>query len=411
MTPPPSELILYQTQDGQTRVQCRFEGDTLWLSQAQIAALFQKSVRTISEHLVNIYAEGELASEATVRNFRIVQIEGSRQVSREIEHYSLQAILAVGYRVRSRRGTQFRQWVTSPDCVHRAALGGRIVARAPSHLGDGVMALPALRALAQVAGQLTIAAPGFGAALYHDLPAELVPARATVQGDVAVLFAPSLRAAWQARHCTHRVGVPSDWRSPLLTVRVVPGVHRTQTYARLAQAVGATPKGDPTYVAPPGTPMPTVPAGHVGVNPVSPSGEVVMWRGFAKLAARTNRPVVVYGGPGEHQAVRRAVPTGHHLVGLPLAQFALALRHCAVFVSNDSGAAHLARACGVPTVVVHGSTTAARTGPLGSVAVEGPDLPCRPCYRKRCRYQLECMGSSVEAVEAAVATLLARHHG
>jgi len=103
----------YQTEDGRTRIQCRFEGETIWLTQALIAELFQRDVRTINEHLVNIYAEEELTREATVRNFRIVRTEGKRQVAREIEHYNLEAILAVGYRVRSHRGTQFRQWATA----------------------------------------------------------------------------------------------------------------------------------------------------------------------------------------------------------------------------------------------------------------------------------------------------------
>ena len=107
---PQSELILYQTEDGRTRIQCRFEDETVWLSQALMAELFQKDVRTINEHLVNIFDEGELRREATIRKFRIVRLEGSRQVAREVEHYRLEAIIAVGFRVRSQRGTQFRQW-------------------------------------------------------------------------------------------------------------------------------------------------------------------------------------------------------------------------------------------------------------------------------------------------------------
>jgi hypothetical protein len=110
---PGGALILYQTEDGSTRIECRFEEETIWLSQALIAELFQKDVRTINEHLVNIFDEGELAREPTIRKFRIVRQEGSRQVTREVEHYNLQAILAVGYRVRSLRGTQFRQWATA----------------------------------------------------------------------------------------------------------------------------------------------------------------------------------------------------------------------------------------------------------------------------------------------------------
>jgi hypothetical protein len=110
--PPTGEIILYQTEDGQTRVECRFAEETLWLSQALMAELFQKDVRTINDHLQGIYREGELEAQATIRKFRIVRREGARDVAREIEHYNLDAVLAVGYRVRSDRGTQFRRWAT-----------------------------------------------------------------------------------------------------------------------------------------------------------------------------------------------------------------------------------------------------------------------------------------------------------
>jgi hypothetical protein len=110
---PQSEIILYQTEDGRTRVQCRFENETLWLSQIQMAELFQTTVPNINLHLKAIYAEGELSAEATIKSYLIVRLEGSRQVSRPVMHYSLPAILAVGFRVRSHRGTQFRQWATA----------------------------------------------------------------------------------------------------------------------------------------------------------------------------------------------------------------------------------------------------------------------------------------------------------
>ncbi len=109
---PGSEILLYQTEDGRTRVECRFENETIWLTQILMAELFQKDVRTINEHLKNIYEDGELDPRTTIRKFRIVRREGSRNVAREIDHYSLEAILAVGYRVRSPRGTQFRRWAT-----------------------------------------------------------------------------------------------------------------------------------------------------------------------------------------------------------------------------------------------------------------------------------------------------------
>ena len=110
---PTGEFLLFQSEDGRTRIECRFEDRTLWLSQLQIAELFQVSVPTVNEHLKGIYAEGELSPERTLRRFRIVRREGSRQVTRNIDHYQLEAILAVGYRVRSERGTQFRQWATA----------------------------------------------------------------------------------------------------------------------------------------------------------------------------------------------------------------------------------------------------------------------------------------------------------
>ena len=110
---PHGELVLYQTEDGRARIQCRFVDETIWLTQALMSELFQKDVRTINEHLANIFDEKELSGEATIRKFRIVRTEGRRAVTREVDHYRLEAILAVGYRVRSDRGTQFRQWATA----------------------------------------------------------------------------------------------------------------------------------------------------------------------------------------------------------------------------------------------------------------------------------------------------------
>ena len=106
------EILLYQTEDGRTRVECRFEDETIWLSQALMAELYQIGVGTVNHHLRAIYDDGELDPGATIRRYRIVRREGQREVTRQIEHYSLDAILAVGYRVRSQRGTQFRRWAT-----------------------------------------------------------------------------------------------------------------------------------------------------------------------------------------------------------------------------------------------------------------------------------------------------------
>lgn len=111
--PPKSEILLYQTEDGRTRIQCRFENETIWLTQALIAELFQTTPQNVTLHLKSIYEEGELVEEATCKEYLQVRSEGGRQVSRSLRHYSLPAILAVGYRVRSHRGTQFRQWATA----------------------------------------------------------------------------------------------------------------------------------------------------------------------------------------------------------------------------------------------------------------------------------------------------------
>ena len=108
-----NEIIIYQNQQNETEVQVRFEGDTFWLSQRLMAVLFDKDSDTIGLHLRNIYEELELDELATTEFFSVVQIEGKRKVTRKIKHYNLDAILSVGYRVNSKRGTQFRQWATA----------------------------------------------------------------------------------------------------------------------------------------------------------------------------------------------------------------------------------------------------------------------------------------------------------
>ncbi len=110
---PQSFVVLYQTEDGRTRVQCRFEAETVWLTQALMAELFATTPQNITQHLKAIYDEGELDESATCKPYLQVRQEGTRRVQREVLHYSLPAILAVGYRVRSPRGTQFRQWATA----------------------------------------------------------------------------------------------------------------------------------------------------------------------------------------------------------------------------------------------------------------------------------------------------------
>lgn len=107
-----NEIIIYQIEDNQTQVEVRFEQDTVWLNQYQLADLFQTDRTSILKHLRNIYTTEELSEKSTCAKFAQVQQEGKRKVSRDILHYNLDAIISVGYRVNSKRGTQFRQWAT-----------------------------------------------------------------------------------------------------------------------------------------------------------------------------------------------------------------------------------------------------------------------------------------------------------
>ncbi|QCQ22124.1 virulence protein RhuM/Fic/DOC family protein [Desulfoglaeba alkanexedens] len=109
---PGGEIVLYQAADGRVQLEVRLERETIWLSLNQMAALFDRDKSVISRHLRNIYREGELDRGATVAFFATVQQEGGRTVSRQVEYYNLDAIIAVGYRVNSKRGTQFRIWAT-----------------------------------------------------------------------------------------------------------------------------------------------------------------------------------------------------------------------------------------------------------------------------------------------------------
>ncbi len=107
-----SNLVLYTSDNGDVSIQVRYEDGTFWLTQKRMAELFNVSVSTINEHLKSIFNTGELTEEATIRKFRIVQNEGTRQVTREVAFYPLDAIIAVGYRVNSEQATYFRKWAT-----------------------------------------------------------------------------------------------------------------------------------------------------------------------------------------------------------------------------------------------------------------------------------------------------------
>ena len=107
-----NEIEIYQTSDKQTEIQVRFEEETVWLSQKQMADLFQNTVPNINLHLKNIYSEKELTKKSTIKDSLIVQKEGKRQITRNVSLYNLDAVISVGYRINSKRGTQFRQWAT-----------------------------------------------------------------------------------------------------------------------------------------------------------------------------------------------------------------------------------------------------------------------------------------------------------
>ena len=115
-----SDIIIYQTNDGLTKVDVKFEGETVWLSQEQMAALFQRDKSVITRHIHNIYKEGELELESTSAKYAFVP--ESRERSYEITYYNLDVIISVGYRVKSIRGTQFRQWATKR--IHEYSVKG-----------------------------------------------------------------------------------------------------------------------------------------------------------------------------------------------------------------------------------------------------------------------------------------------
>ena len=108
-----NKIVIYQAEDGKTQLDVKLENETVWLTQAQMTELFQTTKQNISLHINNIFKEGELNSKATVKEYLTVQHEGKRTVRRKVKYYDLDVIISVGYRVKSIRGTRFRQWATS----------------------------------------------------------------------------------------------------------------------------------------------------------------------------------------------------------------------------------------------------------------------------------------------------------
>lgn len=284
--------------------------------------------------------------------------------------------------------------------------------RAPDHLGDGVLALPALRGLAEL-GPLDIDGPGWVPTLYRHLR----PARpASGPASVAVLFKPSFSAALAVLGVPRRVGLATDARWPLLTDAVAPGArHRLHDFAEVARAAGAVAQGRPRFPLTEAdfVEAPALRPGTIVLLPGSGSGDAVEWPGFGDLADRlaaAGRAVVFAGGPAE--ADRMDTLRGSHpaLPVLGLGAIAAALVRASAVVGNDSGLTHLAaaarRASGVDVRAVHvvcGGTDPARTAAPGarSWTVAAPPS-CWPCTRKRCAFDRACLGTDPAAVAAAL---------
>ncbi len=276
--------------------------------------------------------------------------------------------------------------------------------RAPDHLGDGVMALPAIQAL-QARAEVQIEGPVWARELYGSRSTE------TPRADVAVLFKPSFSAAWRARRCQRRIGIRWDLRGPLLTDPVPrsPG-HRAQEYAAIAAMAGATVSDPPHYTATATLDL-KLPDAPVLLLPLSHSTATVAWSGFRALADALNGRAVFAAGPGEDAAL--AAVAGPHTVlpALPLPALAALARASTAVVGNDSGLTHLAAAAirgaaqdPAKIHVIYGSTDPSRTGPPGTRAHRVAPLPCWPCYRKRCRVArvAPCLEVPLSGVLAAV---------
>jgi hypothetical protein len=273
-----------------------------------------------------------------------------------------------------------------------------LVARAPNHLGDGVMAMPAVEALVG-AGLVAIRAPRWGRDLYRHLGVPVLDRGPIEAVEGVALFAPSLRAAWEGRRARRLVGTPTDSRGWLLSEAIAPREHFGETCAAVAEAFGVVVDPTPRWPRWPTDPEVDVPWGHLAIQATSAMPLTKHWRGFSALAARVGVPVVFYGGPGEDEQVRGLAGGSRREVGLTLPALASALSRARVLLSLDTGPAHFARALGVPTLVLYGSTSPRRSGPSGSVALVGPVPPCGPCHRPRCVHgDTACVDISVERV-------------
>ena len=149
-----NQIEIYIGKDNQTHVEVRFENETVWLSQKQMAELFDKTIMTVNEHINNIYQDGELDENSTIRKSLIVQKEGKRSVTREVLFYSLDIIISVGYRVKSKRGTQFRLWATQR--LKDYLIKGYAINQKRFSLEGGEAVIPAINALMEHGANLGI---------------------------------------------------------------------------------------------------------------------------------------------------------------------------------------------------------------------------------------------------------------
>jgi ADP-heptose:LPS heptosyltransferase len=264
------------------------------------------------------------------------------------------------------------------------------ILRVPDHLGDGVMAIPAVRAISAL-GTVQFVGPQWASRLYG------APSTDHTHPETAVLFKPSFSAAWSHRHTTRRVGTAGDWRRWLLTDVVPrPEGHRSKTYAALATRVGAssdlaaeTPSLIPTSAEREAAPK--LSADTILLLPLSKSQSTVGWPHYRALADALDGRAVFAAGPGECAALAAIAGPHRCLPSLPVGQFAAVSATVAAVVGNDSGLAHLAQAArrGAerPPASVHvifGSTSPTQTGPSGCTAHQRTALPCQPCYKKYC---------------------------
>ena len=293
-----------------------------------------------------------------------------------------------------------------------------IYVRAPDHLGDGVLALPALEALRSL-GSVVVKGPGWVLPLYGHLASVVTkPPRGAALG---VLLKPAFRAAWEARGVERVLGTKGDHRGWLLSEALPrPPGHRSEEYRGLALAAGvpselldgpwlpSLPPGSATTPAEAAALLSLGPE-HVLLLPGSASGPVVQWGGYRALADELDGRAVFAGGPAEEGWLAELAGPHPVLPSLSIGAFAAAAARVGAVVANDSGLAHLATAARrgaeadpACVLVIYGSTIPERTGPPGSTAVLGPRVACAPCYAKSCPTQIECLELGVDVVLAAL---------